>query len=101
MWTLVPIILICAIEVPAKDCTEAVALIRMVAPASEDGTGFAGCLRVGMLYAASSHLVTAGTYPKIFCAPPDRIAGKPDDWQLSSYPSVLPSLQRDEETVHR
>ena len=73
MWTLVPIILICASDVAPQDCNEDVSIIKLVAPTDENAGGFVGCERLGMLYAASSHLVTAGTYPKIICAPQDRV----------------------------
>jgi len=74
MWTLVPIILICEGVVSPKDCNESVALASLIAPVSEVGAGYVGCLRSGMLYAATSHLVAEGTYPKIVCVPPDRVA---------------------------
>ena len=38
----------------------------IVAPEHPDSLG--GCMRHGMLYASSSGLVTAGSYPKIFCS---------------------------------
>jgi hypothetical protein len=73
MLTLVPIILICASDVAPQDCSEAVSIIKLVAPTDENVGGLVGCTRFGMLYAASSHLVTAGTYPKIICTPPERL----------------------------
>jgi hypothetical protein len=79
MLTLVPIILICASDVAPQDCSEAVSIIKLVAPSDENAGGYIGCERFGMLYAASSHLVTAGTYPKIICAPPERVGRYLDD----------------------
>ena len=76
MWTLVPIILLCSSSLPTNDCTEERALVRIVAPYDEGarGGGHVACLHLGLLYAAGSHLVTPGTYPKIICAPPERVA---------------------------
>ena len=74
MLTFVPIILICAADVAPQNCSEAVSIVKLVAPTTDENVGgLAGCTRFGMLYAASSHLVTAGTYPKIICAPPERV----------------------------
>ena len=42
---------------------------------------------LGMLYAASSHLVTAGTYPKIICTPQDRVG-----WYLNGSEKVTAIL---------
>jgi hypothetical protein len=84
MLTLVPIILICASDVAPQNCSETVSIIKLVAPADESGGGLVGCARHGMLYAASSHLVTAGTYPKIICAPPARVGRYLDDSTMLS-----------------
>lgn len=40
-------------------------MLFIVAP--EHPHDLSGCMRHGMLYAAESHLVTAGMYPKVFC----------------------------------
>ena len=79
MLTLVPIILICASDVAPQDCSETVSIIKLVAPSDENTGGYVGCERLGMLYAANSHLVTAGTYPKIICTPPERVGRHADN----------------------
>jgi len=73
MWTLIPIILICASTLPQQDCSEVTALDVFSAPVSDEGHagGYVACLQLGMLYLANSNLLAQGTYPKIICAPPD------------------------------
>jgi hypothetical protein len=59
------LVLVCALGVAAPDCQPETSIDNFHAPGSQ--ADFAGCLREGMLYAATSGLVTEGTYPKIVC----------------------------------
>ena len=47
-------------------CGEATSVAWVVAP--EHPSSIAGCMRHGMLYAAESHLVSEGSYAKVFCS---------------------------------
>jgi hypothetical protein len=46
-------------------------------PAPEKAEGLGMCAKLGLEFAIESHLVTGGTYPKIFCSVGG--AGKPDN----------------------
>ncbi len=59
-------IAVCLAATPAPKCHEPTAVAWIVAP--ENPTSPSGCMMHGMLYAASSNLVTAGSYAKIFCS---------------------------------
>lgn len=59
-------IAVCLLAVPAPQCVQDTAVAWIVAPEHPDSVS--GCMRHGMLYAASSGVVTAGSYPKIFCS---------------------------------
>lgn len=59
-------IAVCLLATPAQKCVRETAVAWIVAPEHPDSVG--GCMRHGMLYAASSGLVAAGSYPKIFCS---------------------------------
>ena len=50
-----------------------------------------GCMRHGMLYAAESHLVSDGSYAKIFCSSGTAMGKTADaaDYALSEEPVVL------------
>jgi hypothetical protein len=58
-------IAICLSALPVQQCTEATATAFIVAP--EHPASVFGCMRHGLLYAAESHLVGAGSYAKVFC----------------------------------
>jgi hypothetical protein len=62
------LILVCALTVSAPDCQVEASDRSFYAPAP--ASDLAGCLRQGMMYAAASGMVPAGTYPKIVCIPP-------------------------------
>lgn len=71
------LILVCALALSHGECTRETAQHVFYAP-PVDG-GMVNCLREGMLYAASSRLVTPGTYAKIACrAPGGKFATKVD-----------------------
>jgi hypothetical protein len=59
-------IAVCLLAVPAKECRRETSVAWIVAPEHPETQG--GCMRHGMLYAASSNVVVAGSYPKIFCS---------------------------------
>ena len=56
------------VGVAAPDCQPATAIDSFRTPGPR--TDFAGCQREGVLYAAASGLVLAGTYPKVVCIAP-------------------------------
>ena len=58
-------IAICLSATPIPECQEPTAVSWVIAP--EHPTSIVGCMRHGMLYAAESHLVTEGSYAKVFC----------------------------------
>ena len=60
-------IAVCLTGTPMPDCQEPTAVAWIVSP--EQPNSPAGCLTHGMFYAASSNLVTAGSYAKVFCTP--------------------------------
>jgi hypothetical protein len=57
---------ICLSATPVQKCHQPTAVTWIVAP--EHPSSIAGCIRHGMLYAAESHLVTSGSYAKVFCS---------------------------------
>ena len=59
-------IAVCLSATPIQKCGEINSVAWVVAP--DHPTSIAGCMRHGMLYAAESHLVTAGSYAKVFCS---------------------------------
>jgi hypothetical protein len=63
------LVLVCALTVAAPDCQAEASVHAFYAPAPQ--LDFVGCLREGMMYAAQSGLVAAGTYSKIVCIPPE------------------------------
>ena len=60
------VIAVCLLATPAKDCVRETAVSWITAPEHPDTA--AGCMRHGMLYAASSNLVGPGSYAKILCS---------------------------------
>lgn len=66
----VAVILICLESTPMQECTQATSVALIVSTESQSSQ--MGCMRHGMLYAAASHLVTPGSYPKIFCQDSNR-----------------------------
>lgn len=60
-------IAVCLSAVSASDCREPTAVSWIIAPEAQGSA--TGCMVHGMQYAAMSHLVTAGSYAKIFCSP--------------------------------
>ena len=60
-------IAVCLTATPMQNCGETTSVAWIVAP--EHPQSMVGCLRHGMLYAAESHLVSDGSYAKIFCSP--------------------------------
>ena len=71
------VIAVCLLATPAKECVQATAVSWIVAPEHPDTAS--GCMRHGMLYAASSNLVVSGSYAKIFCST-GTTAGKAHAW---------------------
>jgi hypothetical protein len=59
-------IAVCLLTTPVHQCQQATAVSWIVAPEHPPSMG--GCMRHGMLYAAESHLVTQGSYAKVFCS---------------------------------
>ena len=59
-------IAVCLSATPIQTCREATSVAWVVAP--EHPASIFGCMRHGMLYAAESHLVTEGSYAKVFCS---------------------------------
>jgi hypothetical protein len=59
-------IAICLSATPVADCHEPTAVSWVLAPEHPDS--IVGCMRHGMLYAASTNLVLEGSYAKIFCS---------------------------------
>jgi hypothetical protein len=60
-------IAVCLSATPITECHEPTAVAWLVAPERPDSP--TGCMTHGMLYAASSNLVSPGSYAKIFCSP--------------------------------
>lgn len=58
-------IAICLAATPMQKCSEGTSVAWIVAP--EHPASIVGCVRHGMLYATESHLVSEGSYAKIFC----------------------------------
>jgi hypothetical protein len=65
------LVLVCALGVAAPDCQPETAIHSFYAGAPQSNP--AGCLRDGMVHAAQSGLVVAGTYPKVVCNPRTRL----------------------------
>lgn len=59
-------IAVCLSTMPVQQCQELTALAWIVAP--DHPPSVSGCMTHGMLYAASSNLVAAGSYAKVFCS---------------------------------
>ena len=59
------LIAVCLSATPAPQCQEKTAVAWVIAP--EPQSSPTGCMMHGMLYAASSRLVTPGSYAKVFC----------------------------------
>ena len=62
------LIAVCLSATPAPQCQEKTAVAWVIAP--EPQSSPTGCMMHGMLYAASSHLVTGGATPR--CSAPTR-----------------------------
>jgi hypothetical protein len=58
-------IAICLSVTPIERCSDQTAVAWIVAP--EHPASPSGCMIHGMQYAASSNLVTEGSYAKVFC----------------------------------
>lgn len=63
-------IAVCLASTPMAACHEPTAVSWIIAPDHPASAG--ACMRHGMLYAASSQLVTEGSYAKVFCSVGDR-----------------------------
>jgi hypothetical protein len=59
-------IAVCLASTPVPDCHKPTAVAWIVAP--ETPPSATGCMMHGMRYAASSNLVTPGSYAKVFCS---------------------------------
>jgi hypothetical protein len=59
-------IAVCLSATPVQKCSEGTSVAWVVAPEHPESIG--ACMRHGMLYAAESHLVTGGSYAKVFCS---------------------------------
>ena len=59
-------IAVCLSATPIQTCGQANPVAWIVAP--EHPASIVGCMRHGQLYAANSHLVSAGSYAKMFCS---------------------------------
>ena len=59
-------IAVCLLTTPIPECQKATALNWIVAP--DHPSSMSGCMRHGMFYAASSHLVKEDSYAKVFCS---------------------------------
>ena len=59
-------IAVCLSATPMPNCSEATSVAWIVAP--ERPASMIGCMRHGLLYAAESHLITEGSYGKVFCS---------------------------------
>ena len=59
-------IAVCLSATPIQNCSEGTSVAWVVAP--EHPGSVDGCMRHGMLYAVESHLVTEGSYAKVFCS---------------------------------
>jgi len=66
-------IAVCLSATPIQTCSEGTSVAWVVAPEHPESIG--ACLRHGMLYAAESHLVSQGSYAKVFCSS-RTVAGK-------------------------
>jgi hypothetical protein len=59
------LIAVCLSATPAPQCQEQTAVAWVIAP--EPQSSPTGCMMHGMFYAATSRLVTEGSYAKVFC----------------------------------
>ena len=59
-------IAVCLLTTPIPECQKATAVSWIVAPEHPPSLG--GCMRHGMLYAATSNLVKEDSYAKVFCS---------------------------------
>ena len=59
-------IAVCLLGTPVPACQQPTAVSWIVAP--DHPNTLTGCMRHGMLFAAESHLVTEGSYAKVFCS---------------------------------
>jgi hypothetical protein len=66
------LIFVCALGVSPAHCGSETALRNTYVQAGSPDA--IGCLREGMIYAAQSGLVAAGTYPKVVCTPARQLA---------------------------
>ena len=71
------LVLVCALGVSAHDCRVETAVHKFHVPIAQRDAGV--CLREGLMYAVQSGLVPEGTYPKVICGPPRRIARRRTD----------------------
>jgi hypothetical protein len=73
-------IAVCLSTTPTPDCQQPTAVAWVIAP--DRPSSPSGCMMHGMLYAATSNLVAAGSYAKVFCssgAPVDAAAAQIGD----------------------
>lgn len=75
-------IAVCLVGTPVAECDRDAAVAWIVAP--ETTPSLPGCMMHGMTYAASSRLVDAGSYPKIFCSSRGHLAGEPAQRSFAS-----------------
>jgi hypothetical protein len=73
-------IAVCLSATPMQNCGETTSVAWIVAP--EHPESIVGCMRHGMLYAAESHLVSDGSYAKIFCSQGTRVGNSTAGLQL-------------------
>ena len=59
-------IAVCLSATPVRDCSEVTSVAWIVAP--QHPGSISGCMQHGMFFAAESHLVTQGSYAKVFCS---------------------------------
>ena len=59
-------IAVCLSATPMQNCGETTSVAWIVAP--EHPESIVGCMRHGMLFAASTNLALEGSYAKIFCS---------------------------------
>ena len=59
-------IAVCMLPTPIERCGDQTAVAWIVAP--EQPSSASGCMIHGTQYAASSNLVTQGSYAKVFCS---------------------------------
>ena len=59
------LILVCSLNIAHADCQRATAIDVVIAP--EKARNDLECLRMGLMFAAESRLVMAGSYAKLRC----------------------------------